>query len=149
RIRWILAVVAVAAAPLSAHAQALPGTKLLEGKEDFAKVMVQGIGKWLDRETAASVAKRKELWKADYTNVEAYRKSVQPNRERLRKILGLVDERLSPKLEYVGEPSRSTPVATANTFKVYAVRWAVLPGVDGEGLLFEPNDGDPSVNLII
>ena len=38
------------------------GTKLLEEKTDFARVMVDGIGKYLDRETAASVEKRKTYW---------------------------------------------------------------------------------------
>ena len=61
---------------VSVYAQALPGTKLLDAKEDFARVMVDGIGKYLDRETAASVEKRKAYWKPDYSSA----KSVAPAR---------------------------------------------------------------------
>ena len=59
---------------------------------------------------------------------------------RLKKILGVVDKRLPPKLEYVGGPDQPALVAETDKYKVYAVRWAVLPGIDGEGLLLEPKD---------
>src|SRR5437868_11308706 len=101
RARWCGGV-AVLFLPLSVYAQALPGTKLLDTKEDFARVMVDGIGKYLDRETAASVDKRKAYWEPDYSSPEAYMKSVAPNRERFKKIIGVVDKRVPPAMEYVG-----------------------------------------------
>ena len=101
--------------------------------------MVEGIDKYLDREIAASVEKRKQYWKPDFSSPEAYLKSVQPNRERLKKILGVVDERVPfTDLEYVGGPKTPALVAETDDYKVFAVRWPVLPGVDGEGLLLEP-----------
>ena len=64
---------------------------------------------------------------------------MQPNRERLKKILGVVDARLSPvEMEYVSVGTSSPLVGETDAYKVHAVRWAVLPGVDGEGLLLEP-----------
>jgi dienelactone hydrolase len=128
-------------------AEPLPGTKPLTRGGDLAAQMVDGIDRYLMRETAASVDKRKTFWKPDYSSLEAYRKSVQPNRQRLKKILGVVDTRLPPHLELVGGPGQPALIADAEKFNVYAVRWAVFPGVDAEGLLLEPKD-DPTANLI-
>ncbi len=123
----------------SLRAEPLPETKPLAREGDLAAQMVEGIDKYLMRELAASVEKRKPYWKPDFSSVEAYTKSVQPNRERLKKILGVVDKRVPPVvMEYVGEGTPSPLVAETETYKVYSVRWPVLPGVDGEGLLLEP-----------
>src|SRR5437868_5430870 len=46
-----------------ARAEPLPGTKPLEEKGDLAKIMVDGINKYLDREMAAAAEKRKQFWK--------------------------------------------------------------------------------------
>ena len=58
-------------------------------------------------------------------------------------MLGVVDERVPPNLEYVGGPGQPSLVAEIDGCKVHAVRWAVLPGVDAEGLLIEPK-GKPN-----
>jgi dienelactone hydrolase len=139
--RWLLlltvTVAALALAPL--RAEPLPETKRLTREGDLAAQMVEGIDKYLKRELTASVENRKQCWKPDYASEEAYTKSVQPHRERLKKLLGVVDERISPVvMEYVSEGTPSSVVAETETYKVYAVRWPVLPGVDGEGLLLEP-----------
>jgi cephalosporin-C deacetylase-like acetyl esterase len=126
------------ALPPSALAQALPGTKLLEGKEDFAKVMVEGIDRYLTKVTQDHVAKRTASWKPDVSSGPAYAKSLEPQRQRLRKILGVIDQRLPPAMEYVGTTDRPALLGDGGNYQVYAVRWPVLPGVYGEGLLLEP-----------
>ena len=128
-------------------ADPLPGTKPLEEKGDLARLMVDGIHKYLDRELAASPAKRDQLWKPDTSSVENYQISVEPHRARLRKVLGVVDPRLLPRMEYVGGPDEPAVVADADRFTVYAVRWPVLAGVDGEGLLLEPK-GKVHANVV-
>src|SRR5438105_1478779 len=82
--------------PSLGFAQPLPGTKPLEGKDDFARVMVDGIHRYLDKLTTDSVAKRTASWKPEYSSAEAYAKSLEPQRQRLRKILGVIDQRLPP-----------------------------------------------------
>ncbi|OWK44385.1 hypothetical protein FRUB_02317 [Fimbriiglobus ruber] len=109
--------------------------------------MVDGIHAYLDRELAASPTNRKQHWKIDLSSPEAFQKSVSPNRARLQKILGVVDARVAPNLEYIAGPDHPALVAEVAGCKVYAVRWAVLPGVDGEGLLIEPA-GKPVANVI-
>src|SRR5260370_14064243 len=120
-------------------AEPLPDTKPLTDDGDLAAKMVAGIDKYLLRELAASVEKRKQFWKPDLSSPEAYDKSVAPNRERLKKILGVVDERVPfTDMEYVGGPKSPSLAAETDDYKVFAVRWPVLPGVDGAGVLLEP-----------
>jgi hypothetical protein len=61
---------------------------------DLAAQMVAGIDKFLLREIELSVGRREQHWKRDFSSPEAYNKSIEPNRQRLAKILGVVDERV-------------------------------------------------------
>src|ERR1700730_11611268 len=100
---WMLLVILLIISQSATAAGPLPGTKPLTVEGDLAAKMVEGIDKYLMRELGASTDKRKENWKPDYSSVEAYRKSVESNRQRLAKILGVVDPRVTPvELEYVG-----------------------------------------------
>lgn len=128
-------------------ADPLPGTKPLTDDGDLAAAMVAGIHKYLDRELKAAPAKRDELWKPDLASKEALAKSLPAKRERLRKLLGVVDERAKPNLEYISGPGKSSEIAVIDGCKIHAVRWSVLPGVDAEGLLIEPN-GQPKANVV-
>jgi dienelactone hydrolase len=139
RLRCALAFLGVLFLAALASAEPLPDTKPLTTDGDLAEQMVAGIDKYLRREIAASVEKRKAYWKPDFSSPEAFNKSVQPNRDRLKKILGVVDARVPfTDLEYVGGPETPALVAETDAYKVHAVRWPVLPGVEGEGLLLEP-----------
>src|SRR5262245_37786545 len=83
----------------TAVAQHLPGTQLLTQTGDVAKVMVEGIDRWLDRETAESVNHRGQWSKPDFSSAEAYDRSLAPKRERLKKLLGLIEPRAA-KVEF-------------------------------------------------
>ncbi len=128
-------------------AEPLPNTKPLTETGDLAAKMVAGIHKYLDRELADAPKKRDALWKADLASKEALAKSLPAKRERLKRILGVVDERVKPNLEYVSGPGKTSLLAEIDGCKIHAVRWAVLPGVDAEGLLIEPK-GKPVANVV-
>src|SRR4029450_6352133 len=68
----------------------LAGTKPLTLEGDIAAQMVAGIDKFLLREIDLSVERRAKYWKRDFSSPEAYNKSIEPNRQRLAKILGVV-----------------------------------------------------------
>lgn len=120
---------------------ALPGTKPLTTTGDLAMQMVAGIDQYLSRELAASVTKRFERWQPDFSSIEAYSKSLEPNRQRLRRILGVVDQRVPvTALEYIATTTEPALIAKADKYSVHQVRWPVLNGVDAEGLLLEPNE---------
>jgi dienelactone hydrolase len=129
-------------------ADPLPGTKPLDRQGDLAAEMVAGIDRYLMRELQGAPGRRSEFWTPDYSSGEAYLRSVEPNRMRLRHILGVVDKR-SPvrELQYIAGTDTPALVAETSSYKVHAVRWPVLDGVDGEGLLLQPN-GQISAHVI-
>src|SRR5579862_5899064 len=57
-MRILVASFLVLIAPFTAFAQALPGTKLLEGKANLAKVMVEGIDRYLTKQTDLAAKER-------------------------------------------------------------------------------------------
>ena len=129
----------------------LPGTTLLDMTGDLAALMVAGIDRYLVRETEVSVARRSRHWHRDPSSQAQYLTSVAANRTRFRTIIGAGDERAQSCLQLVAPlpAAKSGPGVLARTrgYTVYAVRWAVLPGVDAEGLLLKPNR-PPRANVI-
>lgn len=129
-----------AAGALGLSAQdALPGTQPLRLEGDLSARMVGGISRFLAAEIAASVPARTPLWRVDFASPDAYEQSVAPNRARLAKMLGVVDPRApNPELELVAGPGSPPLAAETDRFTAQAVRWPVLDGVWGEGLLLRP-----------
>jgi dienelactone hydrolase len=106
---------------------------------DIPEQLRAGIKKFCAREIDKSVTERAKLWHRDLSSAQAYEKSIAPNREHLRKMIGAVDARLPiPQLELVGGTSIPAKFAELQNFEVFAVRWPVLEGVFGEGLLLRP-----------
>jgi dienelactone hydrolase len=118
----------------------LPGTRPLTTKGDLSALMRAGMRQFLLRETARSVAARQALWKRDRSSRAAYERSVAPNRERFRRIIGAVDPRRPVRaLQYVASTASPAEVARTARYAVHAVRWPVLEGVTAEGLLLRPH----------
>ncbi|MGH7971889.1 MAG: alpha/beta hydrolase family protein, partial [Limisphaerales bacterium] len=119
--------------------EVLPGTAPLTREGDFSAQMVSGLEQFLRRETEETAKDRSKLWQRDFASKEAYEKSIGPNRERLKIILGVVDSRVPvTALEYVSSTVDSSLVAETDAFTIRAVRWPVLEGVLGEGLWVRP-----------
>ncbi|MCY2964737.1 MAG: dienelactone hydrolase family protein [Planctomycetota bacterium] len=128
-------------------ADALPGTKLLTLDKPLDEAMVEGIDKFALREIADGVAKRATYWNRDYASPEAYEKSVAPNRERLKVILGAVDKRPAPAGFQQIVVNRHLTGSNAPRFTATPIRWPALDGVYGEGLLLDPN-GEAKARVI-
>src|SRR5689334_7636061 len=102
------------------HAQTiLPGSRELVPGPDPAAAMVDGIHRYLERETSAAADRRTGL-------------AVPGNRDRFRKIIGAVDPRVPVRDLW------TTEIAKAPTYRVLAIRWPVFEDLDAEGLLLEP-----------
>jgi dienelactone hydrolase len=126
----------------------LPGTSALTMTGDLAAAMVNGIHRFLDRETAAAPQNRAQFWQRDYSAPGAYEKSVARNRERLRTIVGAVDTRA--RFDAVGllaDTSAGSAIAKGPGYRIHAVRWPVFDGVTMEGLMLEP-DGAPIARVV-
>lgn len=129
---WMLAALAVCG-------QGMPGTKPLTWDGDLAARMLDGIDRVLERETAAT-GERGGARTLTSANVEA-------KRDRFRKMVGVVDARVPVVVNLQATVERPALIAEAASYRVYAVRWAVLDGVDAEGLLFEPR-GVPAAQIV-
>ena len=117
----------------------LPGTKPLTLQGDLSAQMVAGVDRFLKREIERAIVERQKSWQRDFSSREAYEKSVEPNRQRLRRIIGAVDPRLPvTALEWVGGTTQPALVAETELYSVHAVRWPVFAGVCGEGLWLKP-----------
>src|SRR3989442_4579064 len=126
-------------AALAVETQPLPGTQPLTMPGDLAAQMVAGIDQFLSRETAASVARRAAHWKRDLSSHESYVNSVEPNRQRFLRIIGAVDPRETVEMQPIASLSQHPRSGEGAGYKIIAVRWNVLKGVEAEGLLLQPN----------
>lgn len=87
----------------------------LKPTDDPAKLMVEGILRYLERQPA------------------------QPVPQDLAKLLGVIDPRVVPgDLELVATLRQPALRASTPGFDAFAVRWPVLRGVTAEGLLLQP-----------
>jgi len=122
------------------NAQQLPGTDPLTMEGDLAANMVMGIDSFATRQLQASVDQKASRWKPDFSSREAFLRSVKPNRDRFRQIIGAIDARIQPvQMELVATTARSAVVGKSKAFSVAAVHWPVLEGVQGAGLLLTPH----------
>lgn len=113
-------------------AEPLPNTQPLEISGDLSVAMVEGIGRYLDREIAKARDARFEKWKAHST------KDAEPMRKLLRDRLGMSDATTSGGIEVI-QPLGAKPVESRDAgYRALHVRWPVFADVWGEGLLLQP-----------
>src|SRR5688500_6360599 len=116
----------------------LAGTQPLTTGGDLASLMVDGIDRFLLREPAESVARR-----------PTDRKWAESNYA-LRRMLGVVDHLEKWEApQVIAAAGESGIVGRGTGFQAYAVRWPVLKGVEGEGLLLVPVDGQQITGEVI
>src|SRR5579872_6296631 len=133
----------------AAPPEALAGTAPWEQAGDMAAVTVAGVDRFLLRALERSIAARSRHWRRDLGSPEAYSKSVEANRLRFARIIGLRDQRPPfDSLEFLSRGPKPLPLAQTHLFDVFAVRWPALDGISGEGLLLEPNSGRPTACVV-
>ncbi len=117
----------------------LPGSSLLVTQDNLIELSVRQWNEFLLRQIEEGRAARTRYWRRDLSSPEAFERSVQANRDRLRRWIGVVNKRLpNPVFEITGTLEQRGVVADTPTHAVLAVRWPVLEGVWGEGLLLQP-----------
>jgi len=135
------------AQPSSAVDSVLAGTRPLTAEGDLALQMVEVIRQFLLAQTERQAMERESRWSRDYGSAQNYERSVAPNQQRFRQIIGAIDERITsrpPEIE--ASIGSRTAIAQASTYSIYAVRWRVLApvtpdsqGLEALGLLLEPH----------
>ena len=134
---------------VTAETNVLPGTAPLLKTRDFATEMVDGINRFLIKETSSSLLKRSLLWQPDYQSSYSYRQSLSSNRERFRRIIGAHDSRISnPTMELIMTSLKKAEISQGQGYKVFSVRWPVLRDLVAEGLLLKPDTDQPSCRIV-
>ena len=139
---WIICTLMLyaSATALDAPVRTLPGTEPLIWTGDLSERMMDGAHRFVERKIDESIQTRQKYWKRDLSSRLAYEKSVEPNRNRFMVNIGVVDPRLPVRMERFGDDDNPALVAETDSFRVYQVRWPVLEGVWGEGLLLQPKN---------
>ena len=135
---WALLTVAMFAGTMLAGtmangAEPLARTSPLDLSGDLSLEVVDQIDRWFLAETARL---QEDLSKRPRHSPQER----QQQRDRLRRILGLSkDPRLTPQdFELVGTLQSPALVGENQRIRALSIRWPVLDGVEGEGLLLEP-----------
>jgi dienelactone hydrolase len=135
------------------NAAPLPQTSPLTNTGDLSAQMVEGIDRWLMRETERVATNRAQLWNVDFSMPNSSTAFKQSMRERLREVIGAVDPIVpTPRFQFLGEDERGTEVfrsTGANGFIAFRVRWPVFEGVFGEGLLLKPHGQDGRLRPVV
>jgi hypothetical protein len=83
-----------------------PGTKKLTWEGDLSVRMLDGAHQFIEKKIDNSISQRSKFWKRDFSSKEAYERSVEANRKRFMKYIGVVDKN-RPLVSYnVGFPEK-------------------------------------------
>lgn len=129
--------------------QTLPGTEPLQWTEDYVERNNRFITQFLDKKITESETCRAKYWRRDFTGFDTYSKSVETNRERLKFIIGVRDNRApfdSPEL--INTLNQSAVLLETGTHTVLQVRWKVFDDFSAEGLLIKPKTNKATKTII-
>jgi dienelactone hydrolase len=148
-VRIVVGVGMVCLIAAKAFTQQLPGTGTVADDPNRPATMVAGIDRFLTRATEESITNRPSFWHRDLSSADAYNKSVQTNRESLRKMIGATDARVAfTNVELVSDTADPAKIAGTEKYDVFAVRWPVFDEVHGEGLWVKPH-GKIFANIVL
>ena len=160
RIGLILLVAAAmnSAAALGAeNPPTLSGTTPLLEERPLDVRMIEGLTRFSLRELERSRDERARQWQLDFSSDSSFSKSTAANRERFRQLIGVVDQRTTAADGDQSTFEVITPAGRGNASSLFArcgeveaskVRWPVVAGVTGEGLLLKPRAISAAVVLI-
>ncbi len=128
----------------------LPGTEPLTYEGDFAAQMVEDLDSYVTRAIADAAEKRASYWERDWRSHASYIESIEPNRLRFKKQIGIIDERLSnDALSFISSTKEDAIIAKVGNINVSRVSWKVFDEVEGEGLLLESTEDVPFVAQVV
>ena len=137
-------------AVLGAHAQGLPGTALLTGTNDLSDAYLNGVDRLMLRETQRMAGERHRYWARDFFACQqGYVASVETNRQRLARMLGVRDARVPfDAPETSAALGSSAVLGETETHTLMQIRWPVIGGFQAEGLLLEPKSKPVVQNIV-
>lgn len=139
-----------AAAVSVALAQPLAGTAPLTGTNNLSDAYLSGVDRFMLTGAERVARERPQYWKRDFSaGPEGYCASVETNRQRLARMLGVRDARVAFEApEPVATLARPAVLGETATHTLVQIRWPVLDGFQAEGLLLEPKRRPVLQNVI-
>lgn len=138
--------------PYQTMPEVLEGTRRLAPEDDRSIEILEGAHVFIEEKIRKARSQRPKYWTRDLSSKEAYERSIEANRKRFMKIIGvedksqplngfklvLEDEHPGVSMEKIAINNDPLVIAETSAYRVYQVRWPVLNRVHGEGLLLEP-----------
>lgn len=129
-----------------------PETKALAEEKERSIKILDDAHLFIEKQIADAKQQRAGYWKRNLTSREGYEESVEPNRQRFRRAIGIEDKTQPPQTFKLQFKEEHPPVlvekyrrdqdpeiiAETASYRVYQVRWPVLHRLYAEGLLVEP-----------
>jgi dienelactone hydrolase len=136
----LLFILSAALASRVTCAEVRPQTNPLDWDEpDLSTRLMDGAHRFVERKITESKTKRPGFWARDFSSITAYEQSVHTNRARFRAIIGAVDARPPALMEQYADAANPAMVADTTHYRILQVRWPVLEGMWGYGLLVQPH----------
>jgi dienelactone hydrolase len=120
----------------------LSGTELMLSEEvkNFRSEMIMGMYGYFKQASRSCLQSRETHWNRNYSSPVAYSESIEPNRNRFKKIIGVIGEREPLEgLTLVETTFMKSLVAETGYYSIFNVSWPVLEGITGTGLWIEPH----------
>jgi dienelactone hydrolase len=113
--------------------ETLAGTRPLDWPEaDLSQRLMQVAHGFVEGQIDAAARNRQA--------VRGDSEAADVSRRELQSILGVVENRLPPRMEYFGDEQNPAVIAETDAYQVFQVRWPVLADVMGEGLLIKQRE---------
>ena len=125
----------------------IPNTSLLE-KGDLGTKMVSDIGVWLDIKIKENHTLRNEQFLVNASKIAQDPKALEKKKQTLKSILGIIDStNKTEDLELLETLNKPALIYENKQYKIFKIRWNVVEGLHGEGLLVEPKE-KPTAQII-
>ena len=116
----------------------LPNTSDLDAG-DLGTKMVSGIGAWLDAKTLENQILRNEKFLSTAMKDSLDPKVLEQKKQTLKRILGIIDSpKITEDLDLLETFNKPALIYENKQYKIVKIRWQVVEGLHGEGLLIEP-----------
>jgi len=132
--------------------QVLSGTR--EGiapvsQEAFSRELLNGVHRFVEVKIEEAKAERTQDWTKGLSSNEQKEPFLSEKRNKLRSILDIVPQ-LLPNfgVEIIANLLDPIAVAETKTYTIYQIKWPVLEGMFGEGLLLRPKN-NPKGHVVV